>query len=55
MFDEVERKYVRGNEKGLKVEYEILSKIKKVKHNKKTNFTTQFLYLLHYFFPIFLH
>ena len=43
MFDEVERKYVRGNEKGLKVEYEILSKIKKVKHNKKTNFDTQFL------------
>merc|ERR1712080_222365 len=30
VFDEVERKYVRGNDKKLKVEYEILSKIKKV-------------------------
>jgi len=30
VFDEVERKYVRGNDKKLKVEYEILCKIKKV-------------------------
>merc|ERR1712112_148920 len=30
VFDEVERKYVRGNDKKLKVEYEILTKIKKV-------------------------
>lgn len=35
VFDEVERKYVRGNEKGLKVEYEILSKIKKVLIDEK--------------------
>jgi len=30
VFDDVERKYVRGNDKKLKVEYEILCKIKKV-------------------------
>jgi len=30
IFEEVERKYVRGNEKKLKAEYEILCKIKKV-------------------------
>jgi len=30
IFDEVERKYVRGNDKKLKVEYEILCKVKKV-------------------------
>jgi len=30
IYEEVERKYVRGNEKKLKAEYEILSKIKKI-------------------------
>lgn len=30
IFDDVERKYVRGNDKKLKVEYEILCKVKKV-------------------------
>ena len=30
IFDEVERKYVRGNDKALKAEYEILTKFKKM-------------------------
>jgi len=35
IFEEVERKYVRGNEKKLKVEYEILLKIQKVLMEEK--------------------
>lgn len=38
VFDEVERKYVRGNDKTFKNEYEILSKIKKVLIEDKKTF-----------------
>ena len=38
VYDDVERKYVRGGEKSLKTEWEILSKIKKVNTQDSAHF-----------------